>query len=348
MNMKRNFVKTSLAVLTASAVVLSGGLLANTTYAWEGKRNLEAFYKNIRIIYNNQEVAIDSRLEPFLLNGSTFIPLRYMGEVFDKEVGWDPVTYTVTVKDKKNTSAETQQMTINYLNGQVATLKKQLEEAQAKVAEKDKKIADLQKQVDSLKKQLSRKTEVDLDDLEDELNDDYKNYRDTNSSITLSGDKDKITVTIKVDANAWESLTTASKHSFLQDIVDDILDEAEDAEISGTVKSRGNSKVLLAFTVDDDEVVIDDWEGRMKDLEEKLNDRYGDYEDLDLTIELSGDTEDVTIKVTVDEEDWKDLSSSKQSRLQSKLVEDVKKEFDDANVKGYIYNPSGKRLKTFR
>jgi len=365
--------KKAVIVSVVSAVALSGALLANPAFAAEGKKKIDAVYRNIKLMYNNKQVSVDASLEPFILNGTTYIPLRYAGELFNKEIAWDSKTNTINVKDKENASngggnagggntSDESQRIITDLYAQISSLQSKLNTANAEVTDREKQIAALEDQAVTLKNQikaledevkklnaqLSKKEEVDLGDLEDELNDDYADYENTNGDIDLKGDSEKLTVTIKVDATAWAALSESEQEDYLQDIVDDIIDETGEIDISGTVKNRSNSTTLIAFAVDGDDVEMDDISERLEELEEELNDDYGDYEGIDLTIELSGDKEEIAIKVTVTEADWGTLNSSERNELYEELLESVKDEFEDAEVEGDVYAATGnKRLASF-
>ena len=45
---------------------------------------------------NGQQIAIDA--PPFVLNGRTMVPLRFLSQIFNAEVSWDPIFEIVTVK----------------------------------------------------------------------------------------------------------------------------------------------------------------------------------------------------------------------------------------------------------
>ncbi len=98
---------------------------------------------------------------------------------------------------------------------------------------------------------------TDISDLEDYINDEY--YRiDTIyiEDIVLAGNEDDIEVEIYVDLTVpddydeWLSLTDSDLEGFLQDMVDDILDEFPDAEITGFFVDEYDDSILLSFEVD--------------------------------------------------------------------------------------------------
>lgn len=322
--------KKTVAVAALSTMAVSSVLLTTPSFAMQAQKSLEVVYNNIKITYNNQEVAMDTALEPFLVDGSTFIPLRKMGEVFDKNVTWDAATYTVNVTDK---TPAVSQSTVDELKKQVSDLTAQLNTAKASLQEKETLVANLQKQVAT----LSGST-ASLDDLEDELNEDYEDYKDTDSTISLDGDKNDINVTIKVTADKWNDLSSSVQKSYLQKIVDDIVDEFDNADVDGKVKSKSDSSMILTFTKDSNDDVDIDSDADLDDLEDELNDDYGDYKGVNLNVKLSGDKNEITIKVYMTDEDWDSLSNSEINTLEDKLLDAVKDEFDGADINGYVYD----------
>lgn len=328
--------KKPVIVSTVVAVALSGALLSNTSFAASAKKQLEVAYNNIKVKYNNQEVAIDSSLEPFMVNGTTFIPLRAMGNVFGKQVSWDSVNKVVNVADATAADGTT------------------IAELQSQITAKDTRINSLLVEIQVLKQELADAEEVtevyDLDSMESDLNDDFEDYKDTDATITLKGDEDDVIVKVYVDPKKWaNNLTSAKQEIYLQNIVNEILEKYGDADIEGTVVSDEDADVLVSFTVDNSGNVDVDSEGSdIDDLQDNLNEDYGDYQNGDFTFTLSGDEDDITIKVYVTETDWADLSSSKQNALISNLTGDIEDAFSGVDITGYIINSkNNSRIDTF-
>jgi hypothetical protein len=189
-------------------------------FASGSKKMLEAWYMNVKIVSNGQQVYTD--IEPFIVDGTTYVPVRMIANIFNKDVQWDQANYTVYISDKPGQN-------VNYLNMMLQM--------------KDNEIKNLEDKI----KKLEEKDKVsDIDDLEEQLNDDYGKYKNVNFDISLSGDKKDITVKIefdyKKDKSAWNKLTTKNITSYLQDICDDILDEFPKADIEGYF--RDSSKTL--------------------------------------------------------------------------------------------------------
>ena len=64
-------------------------------YAEWGNKKIEVEYRDISIIVNGKKIQTD--VEPFIYNGRTFVPVRWVAEALDKEVGWNGDTWTVSV-----------------------------------------------------------------------------------------------------------------------------------------------------------------------------------------------------------------------------------------------------------
>ena len=58
------------------------------------------YYRDIKIVYNGEEF-VDGKNEPFIIDGSVFLPLRNMAELLGCEVSWDDKNSTVDIKNEK-------------------------------------------------------------------------------------------------------------------------------------------------------------------------------------------------------------------------------------------------------
>lgn len=64
-----------------------------TVSAANGTRNISATFRNIKIVVDGKQVSTSA--EPFIYNGTTYLPIRAVGEAVDKEVTWNAGTNTV-------------------------------------------------------------------------------------------------------------------------------------------------------------------------------------------------------------------------------------------------------------
>jgi hypothetical protein len=54
---------------------------------------------DLKINVNGKSITSDS--EPFVYNGRTFVPIRFISEALDKDVIWNDKTKTIDINDKK-------------------------------------------------------------------------------------------------------------------------------------------------------------------------------------------------------------------------------------------------------
>ena len=328
---KRIIKKTVLFILTALLVI---GCMVPAGFASGTRKMLEAWYMNVKIVSNGQQVYTD--IEPFIVDGTTYVPVRMIANIFNKDVQWDQANYTVYISDKPGQN-------VNYLNMMLQM--------------KDNEIKNLEEEIKKLKEK-DKGSDIDLDDLEDDLNDYYDEYKGVAFDINLSGDEKDITVKIefdlKKDRTAWNKLTDSNIKSYLQDICDDILDEFPKADIEGYFKDNSGttSSKLYKFTVTSKGKVSldsedDDDDVDLRDLEDDLNDMFYDYfAEFEVEIELEGDEDEIIFNVYMDydryDDEWDDLRDRDIEYFMEDIYMEIEEEFEDADIVGYIYDWDGK------
>ena len=91
--------KRSLAVLAAAGVLCGTAVAASTVTT----RMIEANYMGIKIVVDGVQInptdANGNAVEPFASEGTTYLPVRAIGEALGKQVTWDGSTATVYVGD---------------------------------------------------------------------------------------------------------------------------------------------------------------------------------------------------------------------------------------------------------
>ncbi|MBQ3038536.1 MAG: hypothetical protein IJD30_05100, partial [Clostridia bacterium] len=79
---------------------LSGGAV----FAKQATEKISVIYDNIKIIIDGKEYqptnAKGETVEPFIYEGTTYLPVRAIANAFDKEVDWEAQTSTVTLGSK--------------------------------------------------------------------------------------------------------------------------------------------------------------------------------------------------------------------------------------------------------
>lgn len=97
---KKNFLSYVAGFLTAAALF---GFCVPTLAA-SIQKQITATYKDIKLYVDGKEVvpkdAGGNVVEPFVSNGTTYLPVRAVGEAFGKEVTWDGTTNSVYIGEK--------------------------------------------------------------------------------------------------------------------------------------------------------------------------------------------------------------------------------------------------------
>ena len=82
-------------------VLVLAAVLATTAFATVGSRTAELVYNNIKVMINGKEVtptdANGNAVEPFIIDGTTYLPVRGVASALGLNVGWDSATNTVTL-----------------------------------------------------------------------------------------------------------------------------------------------------------------------------------------------------------------------------------------------------------
>lgn len=84
--------------------------ICGTVYA-NNSKNVEALFNNICIKINGEKFEAKdvngNIVEPFIYNGTTYLPVRAIANAFDKDVVWNAENSTVILNDKKETYLDT-------------------------------------------------------------------------------------------------------------------------------------------------------------------------------------------------------------------------------------------------
>jgi len=75
-----------------------------TAAATNGSKKVELFYRDIKIMLNGNTItpkdANGNVVEPFIIDGTTYLPVRAVSEALGLNVGWDGETQTVKLTEK--------------------------------------------------------------------------------------------------------------------------------------------------------------------------------------------------------------------------------------------------------
>ena len=99
-------------VIAASVAVML--IVGVTAFAKQINETAEIFYNNIKIYIDGAEIvskdANGNIVEPFTMNGTTYLPVRAISNAFGKEVEWDGATQSVYIGKKDQNKPD------NYLD----------------------------------------------------------------------------------------------------------------------------------------------------------------------------------------------------------------------------------------
>ena len=80
-------------------VVFITSLIGTTTFANNGERMISVLYNNIKIVLDGKTIdpkdALGNTVEPFIYNGTTYMPVRAVAEAIGKTAAWNGKTGTV-------------------------------------------------------------------------------------------------------------------------------------------------------------------------------------------------------------------------------------------------------------
>ena len=89
--MKKHDLKVFTSGVMATVLTMSGATLA---FSETARKSIIAEYNNIKIYVDGKLVQTSS--EPFVVNGTTYLPVRTVGEAVGKSVTWDSATQSVS------------------------------------------------------------------------------------------------------------------------------------------------------------------------------------------------------------------------------------------------------------
>ena len=227
---------------------LTGILGATAVTAQSGTQNLQATYRNIRVTYNGVTQNIAN--EPFLVNGSTYVPLRAIGDIFGANATWDPASNTVILAGG---SASSNSDEITQLNYQIAALQKELSEANAELAQYKANSSTNNSNTSNGSTSGSTITQAQLQETEDYLNNSlYDGLNNVNCAfdLSLSGNQINVAITFdtRTDNNNFNKLSESTIEKFLKRVGDNIAATHKDIVIAGTIEYTNDNQEKASFT----------------------------------------------------------------------------------------------------
>lgn len=85
-------------------VLIGAMVTSGVVFAKQASETINVIYDNIKILIDGKEYqptdVNGNTVEPFIYNGTTYLPVRAIANAFDKEVDWEAQTSTVTLGSK--------------------------------------------------------------------------------------------------------------------------------------------------------------------------------------------------------------------------------------------------------
>jgi len=100
MNKRKEQAKGFIAGVLIMILLSSTALVAANTIT----KDVTITFRDIRVVVNGEQVtpkdAAGNILEPFLWNGTTYLPIRAIADIFDLNANWDRDTSTIYLEDR--------------------------------------------------------------------------------------------------------------------------------------------------------------------------------------------------------------------------------------------------------
>ncbi|WP_054742874.1 copper amine oxidase N-terminal domain-containing protein [Cellulosilyticum ruminicola] len=242
MKMSKKYKRICLAFGLGTALCATAVSAANYT------KTITATYRNIDVTYNGASKTLSA--EPFLVDGSTYVPLRAVSEIMGADVKWNGTTNTVTITNAAgsadSTALEQQLATANY---QVTTLQRELENV--------KKELETYKTNNSTNNSSSTSgtdiTSAELTATEKFLSDTYADYFDDiyfDFDITKKGARLQLEISYsdRKDDTAFLKLRESKITDMLESVCSDISSRHKNIDIQGTITYTKNDIDRATFS----------------------------------------------------------------------------------------------------
>ncbi|MGF7049986.1 hypothetical protein J2T13_004509 [Paenibacillus sp. DS2015] len=96
--------------------VIGTSLILASSAAWASpvSKKINALYNDIKVVVNGKNVQLTGQNEPFMVENTTYLPLRAVAKALDQPVKWDNVTKTVQIGEGVTTTNRYEVAGIDY------------------------------------------------------------------------------------------------------------------------------------------------------------------------------------------------------------------------------------------
>lgn len=338
-----------------SAIILAGTLIFTTVvYGSTITKKIDATFRGIKVFYNNDQKTMAQ--EPFIYNGSVYLPVRGVGELVDKNIQWDSARNAVFVSDKgaavPSTVIQQLQSEIDSKNFEIARInaEKSLLEGKIKELEGNYKRGSDSRSSDS----KGSRSKGSIRDTEKYLEKEFDYEHDINWELSLKESGSRINVEAsydsRTDGRSWDRLTKSKKEKFFKDISREIRADFKDTTINGKVIDSRTNKTVGSFSYSrSNSFSYSDYgTSSFTDLERSLKKYAKKVDGTEIPVDnisVKGNEDDITFTVYVDlhnrtlKDKWRNAMEDNPReirQLMDYIDEEIKDEFRYAEVQGFI------------
>ncbi|HHX62989.1 MAG TPA: copper amine oxidase N-terminal domain-containing protein [Epulopiscium sp.] len=320
-------------------------LLTTVVQATSLTKKIDATFKNIQVYYNNQQKTMAQ--EPFLYNGSVYLPVRAVSELVDKNVDWNSSTNSVFVTDKGGVVS-------SDLEAQIATKNFEITKLMTEKNLLQKKVTELEA---AAKTPVPDKDKVTSGDLKETLSYiekhfDYKHSIDWDFKLSETGSRINVDVGFdsRYDDTKWERLTKSEREAFFRDVAREIRVDFKNAVINGSVIDRRTDKTIGTFSYSQNNTFSynDNGSTSFTTLQKDLKNRVKIIDGTSIPIDdiiIKGTGDDITFTVYIDlysrtlQNEWADAmrDNPRKVRLVMEYIqEETLRDFKYATIQGFI------------
>ncbi|OOB78835.1 MAG: hypothetical protein BEN19_08495 [Epulopiscium sp. Nuni2H_MBin003] len=221
-------------------------------------RNLEAYYDNIQITVNDQYR--QTSVEPFIVDGITYVGVRDIGNLFNITADWDSSNKMVKLSGGLSSTNE-----LAYQQ-QLLMLNNQIEDLEAKIKQYE---------------QLSG--EIFVGDLATALTNVANTfYNEYGMLWTFSVDEYSTYLYLEIEFDGskyleeFSEISSTQLNRFIEDVCDVLLDglvnsTIEDMKIKGEVYDTANKDILALFEYDNYNLTVEEYESTATAEDSEVN-----------------------------------------------------------------------------
>jgi len=326
------------------SIIFAGTLLFTTIlHGASLTKKIDATFRDIKVYYNNQQKTMEQ--EPFIYNGSVYLPVRAVSELVDKNVHWDSAKNGVYVTDKGTSSSTV----VQQLQSEIVSKNFEIAKINAEKSVLESKIKELEG--DGKGSGASGDLKNTLRYLEDDFGSEYGIYWDF--VLSQSGSRINVEVSFdsREDGRRWDKLTKKQQEDFFKNISKEIRYDHRDATINGKIVDSRTDKTIASFSYSKSNSFFYTPEGSYSfyDLEKELVTGYKSIDkDKKISINdivIDGDEDHIVFTVTVNlsnrslRDDWEDLTKHNINiikELMWDIEDEIKRDYRYAIIDGYI------------